>query len=145
MTERPPAFLTVEEVLALHEDQLHRFGGLAGIRDAGALDSAVATPAATFGGEFLHRDLFEMAAAYAFHIAENQPFVDGNKRTALNAAIVFLDLNAWEVLDPEGRLYDAMIALSARELDKRALGKLFRELSQRLADSDEEGDPGDPT
>lgn len=60
-----------------------------------------------------------MAAAYAFHIAENQPFVDGNKRTALNAALVFLDLNGFIVHDPEGRLHDAMIAISSRALDKR--------------------------
>ena len=111
MTIEPaPLFLTVEDVLALHDDQLRLFGGSAGVRDAGALDSAVATPAATFDQEFLHDDLFHMAAAYAFHIAENQPFVDGNKRTGLNAAIVFLDINGWIVSDPDMRLYDAMIA-----------------------------------
>lgn len=82
----------VEEVLLLRADQLRLFGGSAGIRDRGVLESAVAMPAATFDGELLHTGLFEMAAAYAFHIAEGQPFVDGNKRTALNAALVFLDL-----------------------------------------------------
>jgi death-on-curing protein len=86
-------FLSVEEVLALHDDQLRLFGGSAGIRDRNALESAIATPAATFDGAFLHDDLFHMAAAYAFHLAENQPFVDGNKRTAINAALVFLDIN----------------------------------------------------
>ena len=95
-----PLFLTVEEVQELHDDQLRRFGGSAGVRDLGALESAVATPASTFDGEFLHEDLFHMAAGYAFHIAENQPFVDGNKRAALNAALVFLDLNGWLVADP---------------------------------------------
>jgi hypothetical protein len=88
-------------VLALHDDQLRLFGGSAGVRDRGALESAVATPEATFDDEFLHEDLFQMAAAYAFHIAENQPFVDGNKRTGLNAALVFLDVNGWVVLDPD--------------------------------------------
>ena len=71
-----PLFLTVDEVRDLHDDQLRRFGGSAGVRDLGALESAVATPASTFDGEFLHKDLFHMAAAYAFHIAENKPFVD---------------------------------------------------------------------
>ena len=132
MTIEPaPLFLTVADVLALHDDQLRLFGGSAGVRDAGALDSAVATPAATFDREFLHEDLFHMAAAYAFHIAENQPFVDGNKRTGLNAAIVFLDINGWIVSDPDMRLYDAMIAISSRMLDKRGLASLLRELAAR--------------
>jgi death-on-curing protein len=84
-----PDFLTVAEVLALHEIQLHDYGGLDGLRDKGLLESAVAMTQATFGGEFLHPDLFAMAAAYAFHIAENQPFIDGNKRAGLHAALVF--------------------------------------------------------
>jgi death-on-curing protein len=126
-----PSFLSVEDVLALHDDQLRLFGGSAGIRDANALESAVATPASTFDGSFLHEDVFVMAAAYAFHIAETQPFVDGNKRTGLNAALVFLDINGWLVLDPDERLYDAMVALSSRSLDKSDLAKLFRDLAVR--------------
>jgi len=125
-----PLFLTVDEVQELHDDQLRRFGGSAGVRDLGALESAVATPASTFDGEFLHVDLFHMAAAYAFHIAENQPFVDGNKRAALNAALVFLDINGWLVADPELLLYDAMIAISSRSLDKAGLAELLRSLAQ---------------
>ena len=112
MTE--PDLLTVEDVLLLHEEQLARYGGGAGVRDAGALDSAVATPRATFDGQFVHEDLFAMAAAYAFHIAQNQPFVDGNKRTGLAAALVFLDLNGVEIVDPEGKLYTAMIEIAER-------------------------------
>jgi len=124
-----PDFLTVEEVLALHADQLRLFGGSDGLRNRGGLESAVATPSASFGGAYLHETLFEMAAAYAFHIAENQPFVDGNKRTALNAALVFLDINGHEVRDPDGRLYAAMIAISSRDLDKKGLAKLLAELA----------------
>ena len=86
-------FLSVDDVLELHSDQLRLFGGSAGLRDRNALESAVATPATTYEGTLLHDDLFHMAAAYAFHLAENQPFLDGNKRTALNAALVFLDIN----------------------------------------------------
>lgn len=125
-----PLFLTVDEARDLHDDQLRRFGGSAGVRDLGALESAVATPASTFDGQFLHEDLFHMAAAYAFHIAENQPFVDGNKRAALNAALVFLDINGWLVADPEMLLYDAMIAISSRSLDKTGLAELLRSLAQ---------------
>ena len=78
-----PEFLTLEDVLQIHKDQIEAYGGIRGIRDQGLLESAVMMPQATFGGEYLHQNLFEMASAYAFHIAENQPFLDGNKRTAL--------------------------------------------------------------
>ena len=124
-----PHFLTVDEVLSLHADQLRLFGGAGGIRDRHALESAVGQPQATFDGSYLHGDIFLMAAAYAFHIAENQPFVDGNKRTALNAALVFLDVNGWVVSDPGMQLYDAMIGLSTRSMDKASLAKLLRELA----------------
>lgn len=123
-----PEFLTVEDVLVLHEESLTRYGGGAGIRDRGALESAVALPTSTFGGDYLHADLFAMAAAYAFHIAQNQPFVDGNKRTALAAALVFLDFNDVEIEDPDERLYEAMIAIAERRLDKEGFSALFREL-----------------
>jgi death-on-curing protein len=125
----PPLFLSVDEVLALHSEQLHLFGGSGGLRDPAALDSAVATPAASFDGHFLHSNLFQMAAAYAFHIAQNQPFLDGNKRTALNAALVFLDINGWLVPDPDELLYDAMIAIAERRLDKDGLATLFEKLA----------------
>lgn len=76
-----PVFLDLDDVFVIHEERLARYGGAAGIRDAKLLESAVVTPRATFGGDFVHHDLFAMAAAYAFHIAQNQPFVDGNRRT----------------------------------------------------------------
>jgi death on curing protein len=125
----PPIFLSVEEVLALHADQLRLFGGSDGLRDRTLLESAVATPAATFAEDFLHADLFHMAAAYAFHIAQNQPFLDGNKRTALNAALVFLDLNGWVVPDPDELLYDAMIAIAERRLNKDGVADLLKKLA----------------
>lgn len=124
-----PVFLDVEDVLLVHDEQLARYGGAAGVRDAGLLESAVAVPRASAGGEFAHEDLFAMAAAYAFHIAQNQPFLDGNKRTGLLSAIVFLDLNGIAISDPEGTLYDAMIAVSERRLDKAALASALKALS----------------
>jgi death-on-curing protein len=124
-----PVFLDVEDVLLIHEEQLPRYGGSAGIRDRALLESAVAMPRATAGGEFAHEDLFAMAAAYAFHIAQNQPFVDGNKRTGLLAALVFLDLNGVEIADPKGRLYDAMISVAERRLDKAGIARLLRDLA----------------
>ena len=83
---------------------------------------------------YLHSDEFMMAAAYAFHIAEGQPFVDGNKRTGLNAALVFLDINGWSVDDPQGELYDAMIGLATGTHTKASLAEVFRRLSQRVND-----------
>ena len=124
-----PDFLTVEDTLLLHEESLARYGGGAGIRNRGGLDSAVAVPHAAFGGQFLHEDLFAMAAAYAFHIAQNQALVDGNKRTGLAAALVFLALNGVEIADPEGQLYDAMIGIAERRLDKSGLATLLRSLA----------------
>lgn len=85
MSEDEIRFLSPEDVLSLHEMQIERYGGSAGIRDRGLLESAIGQPQASFGGEYVHHGFYEMAAAYAFHIAENQPFVDGNKRTALTA------------------------------------------------------------
>lgn len=124
-----PVFLDVEDVLLIHEEQLPIYGGSAGLRDRGLLESAVAVPHATAGGEFAHEDLFAMAAAYAFHIAQNQPFVDGNKRTGLLAALVFLDLNGVTVDDPGEELYGAMIAVAERRLDKGGIAALFRRLA----------------
>ena len=102
----------MSEVILVLQDQVRRYGGEYGILDLSLLSSALAMPAATFGGKYLHADLFEQAAAYAFHICQNHPFLDGNKRTALASALVFLDLNGYEVQDPDGRLYKLMIGVA---------------------------------
>jgi death-on-curing protein len=88
-----PTYLSLEDILALHQDQIEHYGGNRGIRDIGLLISAVEMPKATFEGQFLHEDLYEMAAAYLFHIVQNHPFIDGNKRTGLATAIAFLRFN----------------------------------------------------
>ena len=124
-----PDFLSNEDVLLLHDQQLVRYGGGQGVRDAGSFESAVATAQASYGGEFVHGTLFAQAAAYAFHIAQNQSLVDGNKRAALAAALVFLDINGISVADPEGKLYRAMIDIAERRLDKPGLAELLRDLS----------------
>jgi death on curing protein len=121
-------FLELSDVLKIHDQQLEAFGGIHGIRDLGLLESAVATPQATFGGEYLHNDLFEMSAAYAFHISENQPFLDGNKRTALTSALVFLDINGFLVIDEQMKLYQALIDIANKKIDKYDLALLLREL-----------------
>jgi death-on-curing protein len=85
----------LDEVLALHAGSIARFGGDPGIKDLGLLQSALAMPEATFGGQDLHETLAEKAAAYLFHITKNHPFVDGNKRTGLACALAFLELNGY--------------------------------------------------
>jgi len=123
-------FLTLTEAVEIHRDQIKRYGGKGGIRDMGLLESALAMPAAGFDGKLLHQDIFEMAAAYAFHICRNHPFVDGNKRTALTCTLVFLDLNGMSLLDPEGWLYPAMLGVASGKLDKNALAGILRSLSR---------------
>lgn len=91
MSPGDPIFLTVEELIAIHDDQLARYGGAAGILNPAQLESAAGMPAASAGGEYLHRDLVEMAAAYAYYLARGHPFRDGNKRVAALAAYVFLE------------------------------------------------------
>ena len=122
-----PIFLTVEEVIDINLDQVLRYGGLAGIRDEGLLLSAVAVPQAGFGDEYAHADLFEMAAAYLFHIVKNHPFVDGNKRTGAVAARVFLMLNGHDVEMAEDAAYDLVIATADGRATKEQIAAAFRE------------------
>ncbi len=119
-------FLSVEDVLGLHADQVALYGGSHGVRDMGLLESAVSQPQATFGGEYLHKDLFEMAAAYLFHIVRNHPFLDGNKRTGAVAALAFLDFNGVEVDAPKGSVYDLTLSVAMGQADKAQIAEYFR-------------------
>jgi death-on-curing protein len=121
-----PLFLTLDEVLGIHADQIRRYGGRSGLRDLGLLQSALAIPETTFEGEFLHGTVFEMAAAYLFHLARNHPFVDGNKRTALMSTLVFLGLNGHRLdAEPES-LYELVDGVAAGSLDKAEASVFLR-------------------
>ena len=113
-----PVFLTLDEVLAIHADQIRRYGGSHGVRDLGLLSSALAMPQASFGGVYLHTSLAEMAAAYLFHIAQNHPFVDGNKRAALAAALAFIWLNDRRLEAGEDELTELVMGIAAGRLSK---------------------------
>jgi death-on-curing protein len=113
-----PEFLALDEVLALHADQIRRYGGRPGLRDVTLLSSAIAMPAATYRGEYLHEGLPEMAAAYLFHICRNHPFVDGNKRASLAAALTFLWLNGLRVRATEDELTELVIGVAAGRTGK---------------------------
>jgi len=122
-----PVFLTLDEVLALHADQIARYGGRPGLRDLGLLESALAMPRTTYGRVYLHPSLPEMAAAYLFHLAGNHPFVDGNKRVGLAAAIAFLGLNGlWLEADPD-ELAELVLRTARGEASKAELAEFIRE------------------
>ena len=127
-----PDFLTLEEVLDIHAMQLGRFGGGEGVRDQGLLESALAQPAATFGGRFIHEDLFAMAAAYLFHIVRNHPFVDGNKRVGLLSALVFLDLNGIAIEHGSEALYELTMAVAEGRVDKAHVTTELRRIAHEL-------------
>jgi death on curing protein len=120
-----PLFLTLDEVLEIHTQQIELYGGSDGVPDAAGLESAVATPMATFGGEFLHSTIPAMAAAYLFHICQNHPFVDGNKRTGANAAITFLLINGWDLEVSAEELVDLVLAVASGHMSKSALTETF--------------------
>ncbi len=121
-----PVFLTLDEVIAIHSDQIKRYGGLSGIRDIELLKSAVAMPAVGFAGEFLHTDIFEMAAAYLYHIIQNHPFIDGNKRAGTVAWIVFLLMNGIEVDINENTLEALVLSVAVGKTGKSEITQFFR-------------------
>jgi death on curing protein len=122
-----PDFLSIDEVLFIHEDQIERYGGSPEIRDPGLLASAVEQPRAMFDGRFLHADLYEMAAAYLFHIVQNHPFADGNKRAGVAAALVFLDLNGIEIQADEDVLVEHVLAVAQGRCLKPQIATFLRE------------------
>jgi death-on-curing protein len=130
MIVEDPVFLTLGEVIEIHRDQIERYGGDPAIRDLGLLQSAMAMPAAGFGGRYLHTDLFEMAAAYLFHITQNHPFIDGNKRTGAVAALVFLSLNAIDLIADEKEFERIVFGVAQGKIDKASLAEFFRNNSQ---------------
>ncbi len=114
-------FLSVDDVLAIHEDTLAIEGGGAGLRDSGLLESALMMPRQQFGGQYLHEGLAAMAAAYLFHIAANHAFLDGNKRAGAMAALIFLELNGVAALPPPQELQSVTLSVAAGEMSKEAL------------------------
>ena len=122
-----PTFLTLEEVAEIHRDQITRYGGSPGIRDLGLLQSAIAQPAGTFDGQYLHVDLFEMAAAYLFHLVQNHPFLDGNKRVGTVAAIVFLLMNDQDLEMTNEELEELVLNVAQGRADKAAVSLFFRD------------------
>ena len=116
-----PKFLSTSVVLALHQDMVTAFGGATGVRDEGLLDSALAQPQATFGGEFLHSTIYEQAAAYLYHLSRNHPFIDGNKRTACAAMETFLELNGYYLTLSDEEEYQLVIGVAQGNMTKNEI------------------------
>lgn len=124
-----PQFLTLDEVMDIHRDQIERHGGTLGVRDAELLESALAAPQSGFGDQYLHGDLFEMASAYLFHVVQNHPFLDGNKRVGTAAALTFLELNGVETKIPNQTLVATVLAIAQGKTEKSTLADFFRKYS----------------
>lgn len=116
-----PRFLSISQVLDIHQDEINSFGGTAGVRDKGLLDSALAQPQATFGGELLHPTIHEQAAAYLYHLAMNHPFIDGNKRTAFAIMDTFITLNGYTLNLSQEQAYNLVIQVVQKQISKEEL------------------------
>ena len=120
-------YLSIEQVLDLHKDQLRLYGGASGLRERGALESALARPAMTFDGEDLYPDIASKAAALMHSLALNHPFVDGNKRVAAHAAVLFVFANRHEPLITPDELADMTLAVARGAVAVEALTIWFRQ------------------
>ena len=119
-------FVTLDDALKLHDLLISKFGGLTGLRDRGLLDSALAQAQATAFGRYLHGDICEMAAAYCFHIIKNHSFLDGNKRTGLLVALMFLEKNGFQLCVENDALYAMTIHIAMSKLSKKNIAEFFR-------------------
>jgi death on curing protein len=126
-----PTFLTLDEVIEIHRDMIERYGGSPGIRDQGLLESAVAMAQAGFGEQYLHSTLFEMAAAYLFHIVNNHAFVDGNKRTGAMAAFTFLKLNQINLSAGELKFERLVRETAEGKVGKEKIAEFFQKNSKK--------------
>ena len=123
--------LSIDIVRQIHAEAIKQFGGLNGVRDENLLASAELTPQSSFGGKSPYADIVEIAAAYLFYICKNHPFVDGNKRTAMMAAIVFLRLNGIKPLPDSGKWEKLMVDVAASKLDRVTTTQRLRRLLKR--------------
>ncbi|MCC5786165.1 MAG: type II toxin-antitoxin system death-on-curing family toxin [Phycisphaerales bacterium] len=126
-----PYFLDLGRIAKLHAELIEIYGGMGGIRDIGLLSSTIDQPQATFAGQYLHADLFEMASAYLFHIVKNHPFFDGNKRTGAASAIVFLDMNGVLIEPDEDALVDITLRVAEGTATKAEVTEFFRARADR--------------
>jgi len=119
-------FLTLDEVLAIHADQIERYGGSFGVRDHGLLESALAMPEATYATQELHPSIGEKAAGYVFHLVKNHPFADGNKRVGLAVGLAFLELNEAGIAASDDELVELIVGIATGQRTKADVAVFFR-------------------
>ena len=125
-------FLDKETILYFHTDQIKRYGGSYGIRDENLLESAMAQPQTTLKGKYLHKNIYEMTAAYGFHICKNHPFIDGNKRVALITMYTFLYVNGYELLLGEKEMYFLIMGVANNSISKKELSVFIENYANQL-------------
>jgi len=126
-------FIPDDLVVSIHADVLQRYGGRPGLRDRNLLASALAQPKMTVGGKFVHKTLFQKAAAYGYRVCRNHPFIDGNKRVAFILVDIFLQKNGWEIVAHEEEAYPMMMDLASGKLPKALLASWLKEHSSKLS------------
>ena len=130
MMNPEPVFLSLAETLEIHAYQIGHFGGSDGMRSQEMVESAIGIPSSTFGGAYLHPTIPDMAAAYLFHLVENHPFLDGNKRVGTMSALVFLELNDFDFDATDDELTDVVLQVASGKMPKDALSAFFRQHSR---------------
>ncbi len=124
-------FLLLHEIMKLHLDQIETFGGTSGIRDLGILKSALHIPQSTYDGQCLHATIYEMAAAYLFHIVKNHPFIDGNKRTGTITMLVFLSINNYNFNSPNEDLIEIVLLVAQGKVSKPEIAVFIEKWSKK--------------
>ena len=124
-------FLTLSEIMLILEDQIRNYGGIYGVRELNLLSSAIYMPESSYGGQYLHESVPAMAAAYAFHICQNHPFLDGNKRVALASSLVFLDLNGYDFECEENELFEEVMNVAKGETKIKELIEFYEKYSKK--------------
>lgn len=126
------SYLTLEQILVIHEDQIDRYGGSHGLRELSLLESAIFRPQTTFSGEDLYLTLFDKSASLLHSILLNHPFVDGNKRTAIVSTIVFLMLNGWELQVEQEELIEKLLETVSKKYTIEIISNWLKDNSKKI-------------
>jgi death on curing protein len=125
-------FLTFEQVLAIHDNQIETYGGSHGIRDLALFESAIMRPQTTFGGKDLYPSIFEKAAVLMHSLIMNHPFVDGNKRTGTVSALVFLEINRFRIAVHQNELVDVSLEIALKKMDVKGVATWLEKSSKKI-------------
>lgn len=124
-------FLTLEQVLVIHEDQIIRYGGTSGLRDLSLLESAIFRPQSSFGGEYLYSSVFEKAVALVHSLILNHPFIDGNKRTGVVSGLVFIEMNGYAFDVTQDELVEMALKIATKVCDIKEIADWFKKNSRK--------------